>query len=371
MDINELDLALVFHDVKPIPQDDGPQTVCAIDYPPLFVETMSYLRAVLQTDEHTERTLNLTSICLQQNPANYTTWHFRRRILATLTSSSPKKNIVNATSSDIIYYDPDRVKTDLALASKLGGVNPKNYQIWYHRQSVLTSLVNDDDEVGLKWAHDELEYTANVFENDPKNYHSWSHRQWIVRQVNNEAIWESELVYADKLIMDDIRNNSAWNHRWFITHRAKKFPPMSVANSILEADYAIHIAEMDPFNESPWRYLIGILKEQYRSSYLIGKDDGPNAPSSFIKLLNQREGEIIEMKYGLQAKCGADGNSCVNLISALIDVLEAKADCSSGDKNVSCEKAASFAHSLATEHDPIRKKYWLFREKELKLKIKK
>ena len=48
----ELDLAVVFHDVIPIPQDDGPQPVCGIDYSKDFIEAMSYLRAVLRTDEH-------------------------------------------------------------------------------------------------------------------------------------------------------------------------------------------------------------------------------------------------------------------------------------------------------------------------------
>ena len=47
-----MDLPTVFADIKPIPQDDGPHPVCAIDYPEKFVEAMDYLRALIDLDEH-------------------------------------------------------------------------------------------------------------------------------------------------------------------------------------------------------------------------------------------------------------------------------------------------------------------------------
>ena len=37
-----------------------------------------------------------------------------------------------------------------------------------------------------------------------------------------------------------------------------------------EVNYAICGAELDPYNESPWRYLIGVLVEQWRCSQLDG-----------------------------------------------------------------------------------------------------
>ena len=47
-----MDIPNVFHDITPIPQDDGPYPVCAIDYPPDFVQAMDYFRAILRTNEH-------------------------------------------------------------------------------------------------------------------------------------------------------------------------------------------------------------------------------------------------------------------------------------------------------------------------------
>lgn len=47
-----MNLSQLFHDIEPIPQDDGPHPVCAIDYPEKFVEAMNYLRALIDIDEH-------------------------------------------------------------------------------------------------------------------------------------------------------------------------------------------------------------------------------------------------------------------------------------------------------------------------------
>ena len=47
-----MDLKKVFHDVTPIEQDDGPNSVCAINYPDGFSEAMDYFRAMLDMNEH-------------------------------------------------------------------------------------------------------------------------------------------------------------------------------------------------------------------------------------------------------------------------------------------------------------------------------
>jgi len=66
------------------------------------------------------------------------------------------------------------------LASKLGGSNPKNYQVWYHRRSLLEQSFSDmksdsdsDTEGGsvLELVNEELEYIAGVLAEDSKNYH--------------------------------------------------------------------------------------------------------------------------------------------------------------------------------------------------------
>ena len=43
---------------------------------------------------------------------------------------------------------------------------------------------------------DELDYIANVIDEDSKNYHAWSYRQWILMTVDDEAAWEKELEFG-------------------------------------------------------------------------------------------------------------------------------------------------------------------------------
>lgn len=51
MMLSQEDLPEVFADVTPIPQDDGPNPVCAIDYSPQFIQAYDYMRAMLKAGE--------------------------------------------------------------------------------------------------------------------------------------------------------------------------------------------------------------------------------------------------------------------------------------------------------------------------------
>mmetsp|Transcript_26117 Transcript_26117/g.38640 ORF Transcript_26117/g.38640 Transcript_26117/m.38640 type:complete len:328 (+) Transcript_26117:42-1025(+) len=310
------ELPLLFSDLSPIPQDDGPSPVCRIAYRSDFVAAYDYLRAVLKADERTERALRLTSLCLRLNPANYTVWNFRRLCLVKLGLTEKK------------------VEEELALAAELGGPNPKNYQIAFHRRALLEAIGLNEER-----AKRELVYISTILANDGKNYHMWSSRQWILRSVHSDALWESELKYAADLIVEDCRNNSAWNQRWFAIHRGNR-KALSEEKAQAEVQYAIEVAKIDPYNESPWRYLIGIVKENLSS--LI--DMSLNEISSFEEILEE---------------AGRDTKSCTNLNSARIDLLEMKRT------SETLQEAIQIGNDMAQKHDIIRKKYWELRISEL------
>lgn len=325
------DIPEVFRDLSPIPQNDGPDRVCVIQYPSAFTLAYNYMRAVWAVKEFSERSLNLSATCLKMNPANYTVWNYRRQCLDSLGMTS----------------DKDSVQRDLDLAASLGGSNPKNYQIWYHRRAML------ETHGPREFWEEELSYIAGVLEEDSKNYHAWSYRQWILLTVDDEAAWERELEFICKMISNDIRNNSAWNQRWFVTHRGKSGNhPLTLAMARKEADFAIEQARLDPYNESPWRYVIGVLREQQCQQN--DKDIREVFVEYEVKANNLRT--VLTEAHRVP-------ETCVNMTSARIDLLE-MIETADG-----LNAAIELAMGLSTEHDVVRTKYWALVATRLQKKL--
>ena len=134
-----------FADVTPIPQDDGPNPVVAINYNDDYRELMDLFRAVTAADERSERALDLTAEVIEHNAANYTAWHFRRRCLEALGADLYK---------ELRYIEEKAYDT------------PKNYQIWFHRRAIVESLGD---------ASSDLQFVSNVLLEDGKNYRECAH----------------------------------------------------------------------------------------------------------------------------------------------------------------------------------------------------
>jgi len=197
-----------------------------------FVDAFAYLRAVLKTGETSERTFELTTICIHLNPANYTVWEYRRAILKAL-----KKDL----------------RDEFTFSEEIIVENSKNYQVWHHRY-VLVKWTGD--------ASDERRFTSLILEDDCKNYHAWQHRQSIVAQFN--LIGDEEVIFSSKCLAEDFRNNSAWNYRFFIISSMDGYSnPVILEREILFTQEVIRKA---PNNESPWNYLSGILLNEGVSS---------------------------------------------------------------------------------------------------------
>ena len=348
------DLPDVFADMKPVPQADGPTAVCRIDYPPRFVQAYNYFRALLVVvdgppPEYSLRALRLTELCLEQNAANYTVWHYRRLCLY----AQPEWKTSAAT---------DLLTADLELAARLGGANPKNYQIWYHRRAILqeyhssttrqpaaTAATQDATDVFLSLATKELNYVATVLQADGKNYHAWTHRQWLLTTVkDDDATWKRELTYTAELIEQDLRNNSAWNQRWFVTHRGVSGTrTTSTSSSIIpwdestaEMQFALEKATRDTFNESPLNYFIAWAKE-LRQTY----------PEQFQTELLPA---LVEQLQALDTN--DDETASPNVLATRVELSSWQGD---------MDTARAVLHRLAESVDPIRRKYWNLRQEQL------
>ncbi|KAL8674349.1 MAG: hypothetical protein Q9168_001278, partial [Polycauliona sp. 1 TL-2023] len=204
-------------DVNPIAQNDGgPNPLAAIAYTEEYSEAMGYFRAVTARNEKSERVLELTEHIIGMNPAHYTIWLYRANTIFDLQ----KKNQSNLQ---------DDLLEELQWLDNLSLKHLKNYQIWHHRQTLITHLSSLPPT--------ELPFLAQMFAKDAKNYHVWSYRQWLVRHF---SLWDSELSYVESLITSDVRNNSAWNHRWFILFGQHVDPSsgkgMDVVGNIVDED---------------------------------------------------------------------------------------------------------------------------------------
>eukprot|EP01035_Chromulina_nebulosa_P021118 gene21118-27364_t len=103
------DFDVIWSDTIPIPQDEDPNALVAIQYSPIYRKLMDLFRAVIKKGEYSERVLDLTERILDINAANYTIWQYRRDCLRTLNSD---------------------LEDEFEFMDSFAEENPKNYQIW-------------------------------------------------------------------------------------------------------------------------------------------------------------------------------------------------------------------------------------------------
>lgn len=216
--------------------------------------------------------------------------------------------------------DNSLLLNDFEYTDDLATENSKNYQIWHHRQWLVTKL-NDPSR--------ELEFTAVLIQADSKNYHAWSYRQWVIKTF---GLWEKELAYLDYLLMQDLRNNSAWNMRYFVFTHAPQCTSLEH-----EINTAFTWIAKSPNNQSPWNYIKGLFAKRDYAEF-------PQVEAKAVEALD---------KYPI----------CPNTYSLLIDILERKNNADA------LTTAQAHCDKLASHLDTVHKKYWLFRKSELSKKI--
>lgn len=280
----------------------------------------------MAAEECSPRCLRLTEHVISMNPAHYTVWLYRFKIVKHLELPIP---------------DEIRWLNEVALA------NLKNYQIWHHRQLLMDSYyptIADDADAVKKLARSEIDFLNRHLEEDTKNYHVWSYRQYLVGKLQ---LWNlGELLSTQNMIEDDIRNNSAWSHRFYIVfsdpkHATGDLPPTvhdpKVPSDIIEREikYAKEKILLAPQNQSSWNYLRGVLAKAGRKvSVEI------DFAEQFVSNLGQ-ENEEVKSSHALDL---------------LADAYKVE-----GEK----DKAKLCLQRLADRWDPVRAGYWNYRISEL------
>ncbi|PTB69476.1 alpha subunit of hypothetical CAAX farnesyltransferase [Trichoderma citrinoviride] len=316
-------------DVAPIPQTEPEDALARIAYPDEYAEAVSYLRAVMAAEEYSPRCLRLTERVIAMNPAHYTVWLYRFKIVSAL---------------GLPVLDEIQWLNGVALD------NLKNYQIWHHRQLLLdhhhaATLSAADPEAARQFAKSETDFISRILAEDTKNYHVWSYRQYLVTKL---GYWSPfELATTQSMIEDDLRNNSAWSHRFFIVFSdpavstpgcAPTEPDPRVPAAVVdrEAAYAKEKIALAPQNQSAWHYLRGVLVKGGR-----GLETVAEFASQFFSDLGG-EGESVRSSHAL------------DLMS---EVYHKQGD---------VDKARLCLQRLAEKWDPVREGYWKYRMAELK-----
>ena len=120
-----------------------------------------------------------------------------------------------------------------------------------------------------------------------------------------------------------------------------------------EIEYGMKKAGADPFNESPWRYIVALVQEQH--TVLNGA-----VSQESLDIILKCEREMTKIRQKLRTVTGENtGVESKELLSAYVDILEMKRS----DEGYTA--AVEIARSLGKNHDPIRVKYWKIREDEM------
>jgi protein farnesyltransferase/geranylgeranyltransferase type-1 subunit alpha len=167
-----------------------------------------------------------------------------------------------------------------------------------------------------------------------------------------------ELRAIDTLIQEDVRNNSAWNHRYFICFGVEELQAIEKSESGIrkeilasgklvvdeevverEINYAKDHIAWAPQNPSPWNYLKGVVKRA-------------GIPITDLQVFC--EGFVGGKGADLTSESGSVKSS--HAIDWLADIYAM-------DGNV--KRSKECLEALGKKWDPIRRKYWEWRAKQL------
>jgi protein farnesyltransferase/geranylgeranyltransferase type-1 subunit alpha len=69
---------------------------------------------------------------------------------------------------------------ELEFIDAIAEENPKNYQIYHHRQTIVEEM----SKRGLANFKRELDFTEQLIDADQKNYHVWSYRYSLLSPID-------------------------------------------------------------------------------------------------------------------------------------------------------------------------------------------
>ncbi|GJP75554.1 hypothetical protein CLOP_g5987 [Closterium sp. NIES-67] len=310
------------------------------------------------------------------NPKNYQVWH-HRRWLADL-----RKDRVTRHHEQMQQQQQEEEEGASKPASPL-------------QQNPLQSLADV--------AQEEFRFCEEALRGDSKNYHAWCHRQWVAREFDT---WHGELAFCERLLDDDVRNNSAWNHRMFVlehlmakqkqrtgqlrggnkeedtdssvtpvttedeagaasrTSALDQKPDSDSSVTLVtvedEVAFAVTAIWLAPSNESPWRYLQGLIRLQENEAAGAYNKGYSKLQEICLDVLG-KEPECVHALAALLSVLGKGFMS--DRVGLVLGLTQGARD----DVNTLCMDAAVAVCEKLQKVDKIRWRYWEMRKKQCML----
>lgn len=351
-------------------------------------------------------------------------WGQGTGIIGDDSKPAPRSSVTDVLDDEQLWK---KIELEITWLNEIAIRNLKNYQIWHHRHALVDLLPSDpkpNDTHGEKrslstpaklesFVADEQRFLASILSLDTKNYHVWSYRQWLCSRfpsmllptyqtvelitfqsttsvpaasaapsISSTYISHSEVVENEKMIEDDIRNNSAWSHRYFLlfgqvelcystTHGlilkqvnteqlVQKSGLLDMDLVLAEIEYTKNKIRLAPQNASPWNYLRGVLNHggiaistmrDFCEEHL-----GPNKDlwaDQYSEVEIEQNGSTVKERR----PTGVQSSHAVEWLGEIYSMKqEAAYDRSRSEE---CYRA------LADKWDPIRKRYWEWKVKEM------
>ncbi|KAL3895330.1 MAG: hypothetical protein SGCHY_004767 [Lobulomycetales sp.] len=334
-----------FSGISEIPQAEN--GVAQIAYAQEYVQAMGILRALMAMEGKDVAALPLptsqnptgaaadraavwlTAYIINTNPAHYSVWACRRNWLCFPASASPDPNA-----------DLDAVRRLLQgewhFTARLARKHPKSYQIWHHRQW-LVSCTRDPSR--------ELSFINKQLARDSKNYHAWSYRQWVVREFPD--LYPMDVEDVEDWIKEDPYNNSAWTQRYFQLDYIFKASGAATPAALLEKEVSWlleSVIKPAPRNEAAWNYLKGVIVKKGRGRLC----EWPVIRSYCLEYLPTA---------GQEGKQG-QGVSVGSVSPPLVCILDIAME--EGDRDLGLR-----AIDRLLQTDFTRERYWTFRKQKI------
>jgi len=141
-----------------------------------------------------------------------------------------------------------------------------------------------------------------------------------------------------------------------IAHRAKK-EPLIWTTAEKELAYTLRQCQLDPYNESPWRYAMGIWKEQQQQQQQRTGDIREKVKAWYSVMESSIRKVLLDHDRIPE--------TCADWTTARIDLLEMLGD------DESLREAMELCQGLGEKYDTIRVLYWEHRKKGLEGKLRK